>query len=981
MALFPFLASKSTRATPEIANVCLIVASTRNRKAHSGSGFRNENGNLLAAYDIELDENGCLKSSHMLKEGETGKNVWYAYVESSGNSPWFNGQTYVDTLSKSAIAHFIDTTHEVYKAKIGDKFGSVVPCIFTDEPEFSMLIQLSSPKAKDDGYIPWTYDLPETFKKEYSADIIESLPELFWDLPDGEPSLTRYRWHDHNCERFVSAFMDQIGQWCEENGLMLNGHMMEEPYLWSQTHSIGEAMRCYRNMQMPGMDLLQDQFEYNTAKQVTSVSRQNGARGAMTEIYGVTHWYFTFEGHKGCGDWQAALGITFRVHHLTWVSMAGEGKRDYPACIGYQSPWYKEYGYVEDHFARIGVVLTRGKAVTKVGVIHPIESYWLSWGPNRMGDERDRREQAFAELTRWLLHGLIDFDFISESMLPSQVGKKQSGMKLAVGKCEYDVIILPNLRTIRCTTLKILQDFTKAGGKVIIAGNAPTLVDAKVPRSAPVIEHSKSIFWSQQSILLALDVYRDIQVSYQGGSATDKLLYQMRQDGDERFVFICNTDRNSPIETVVHLKGFWKANLMDTLSGEEYCLKTQANEGWTDLPYRFEGCASLLLRLSPKSDSAIACLPLRITYDQDIKAASEIILDSIELSEPNVLLLDYAEFKLDNGEWSGLSEVLRIDNIIRGQLHLPYKGQGLKQPWTIPQSERAPITVVTLRFNFESAFDISETIMLALEDAETKIIYINDTFVPSTNDMAPLGWWVDESIKTVPVLGHLIKKGTNIVTLTFPFGLLTNLERIYLLGKFAVDLQDHRTTLLQPLNLNKVNWGDITSQGLPFYVGNITYKCTLLVPSDATARSSQTPLALSVSQFSSPVLTVIDLKTNKELGRIAFQPHILALGKFKTGCHNLAITAFGNRFNSFGHLHVPEGVNQCDPNMWRTGGDLWSDKYSIRPIGVLKCPTILVGQEEVVDDIADVEMADDLELREGYGEWVTVSRAKPQEKV
>lgn len=918
----------------------------------------------------------------MLKEGETGNNVWYAYVESSGNSPWFNGQTYVDTLSKSAIAHFIETTHEAYKAKVGDKFGSVVPCIFTDEPEFSMLIQLSSPKAKDDAYIPWTYDLPETFKKEYSTDIIESLPEIFWDLPDGEPSLTRYRWHDHNCERFVSAFMDQIGQWCKENGIMLNGHMMEEPYLWSQTHSIGEAMRCYRNMEMPGMDLLVDQFEYNTAKQVTSVSRQNGTRGAMTEIYGVTHWYFTFEGHKGCGDWQAALGITFRVHHLAWVSMAGEGKRDYPACIGYQSPWYKEYGYVEDYFARVGVALTRGRAVTKVGVVHPIESYWLSWGPNRMGDERDRREQAFAELTWWLLHGLIDFDFISESMLPKQVGRKVNGKKLAVGKCEYDVIILPNLRTIRSTTLKILNDFTKVGGKVIIAGNAPSLVDAQVPRSVPVIEHSKTVFWSQQTILLALDGYRDLQVTYESGSATDKLLYQMRQDGDERFVFICNTDRNSPIQTTIHLKGLWKVNLLDTFTGEEYHLKTQANEGWTSLQYRFEGCASLLLRLYPKSDSVIACLPPRISYDQDIKTTSKIALESIELSEPNVLLLDYAEFKLDDGEWSHLEEILRIDNIIRNRLHLPFKGGVWKQPWCIPQSERSPITIVTLRLTFESAFTISESSMLALEDAETRSIFINDTFVPSTNDKAPLGWWVDEAIKTVPIPGHLIKQGTNTITLTFPFGLLTNLERIYLLGKFAVDLQDHRTTLLRPLNLKKVKWGDITSQGLPFYVGNVTYKCTLFVPSNVSANSSGTPLALSVPRFSSPVLTVTDLKTNNKLGLIAFQPHMLPLGKLKAGNHKIAITAFGNRYNSFGHLHLTEGATSwCEPNMWRTGGDWWTDKYNIRPIGVLESPKILLGQEEVMDDVTDDEIADDINLREVYGGWIAVSRAKPQEKV
>jgi hypothetical protein len=349
------------------------------------------------------------------------------------------------------------------------------------------------------------------------------------------------------------------------------------------------------------MDLLVDRVEYNTAKQASSVSRQNGTRGTMSEIYGVTHWYFTFEGHKGCGDWQAALGITMRVHHLTWVSMAGEGKRDYPACIGYQSPWYKEYRYIEDHFARVGVAMTRGKAVTRVGVIHPIESYWLAFGPNGSGDEMGNRDQAFKDLTTWLLHGLIDFDFISESLLPEQASKNQKGKRLQVGKCQYNVILVPNLRTIRSTTLEILQNFTAAGGKVIIAGSAPEFVDAQVPKHAPVIPHVKSIFWSQQCVLEALEHYRELRILTEQGPPADRLLYQIRQDDEERFVFICNTDRNSAVNTTVGSKGQWKVEKLDTFTGEEKVISSNTNNGWTVFPYRFEGCGSLLLRLSPSS--------------------------------------------------------------------------------------------------------------------------------------------------------------------------------------------------------------------------------------------------------------------------------------------------------------------------------------------------------------------------------------------
>lgn len=68
------------------------------------------------------------------------------------------------------------------------------------------------------------------------------------------------------------------------------------------------------------------------------------------------------------------MGVTPRVHHLFWSTMKGEAKRDYPACIGYQSPWYSEYATVQTHFARVNSALTRGPPVTRVAVIDPIGS-------------------------------------------------------------------------------------------------------------------------------------------------------------------------------------------------------------------------------------------------------------------------------------------------------------------------------------------------------------------------------------------------------------------------------------------------------------------------------------------------------------------------------------------------------------------------------------------------------------------------------
>lgn len=227
----------------------------------------------------------------------------------------------MDTFNPKAIERFIETTHEVYHSKLASDFGTVVPCIFTDEPQFAHKTTLLRGSDHCDLFMPWSLDMGDTFNSTFGYSIIDKLPELIWDPLEGRTShnLTRYHYSDHICERFVTSFMDTVANWSQKRGIALIGHMMKEPTLLSQTQALGEAMRCYRSLDMPGIDMLVDLMEYNTAKQASSVARQNGAKGIMSELYGVTNWTFDFCGHMGSGNWQAALGVVFRVHHLSWV--------------------------------------------------------------------------------------------------------------------------------------------------------------------------------------------------------------------------------------------------------------------------------------------------------------------------------------------------------------------------------------------------------------------------------------------------------------------------------------------------------------------------------------------------------------------------------------------------------------------------------------------------------------------------------------
>ena len=245
------------------------------------------------------------------------------------------------------------------------------------------------------------------------------------------------------------------------------------PRLW------GTPCAVYRAFVLPGIDMLCDfHRKYTTAKQTASIVHQNGAEGMLSELYGVTGWDYDFRGYKLQGDWQAALGVTVRVPHLAWMTMKGEAKRDYPASISYQSPWAEEFSMIEDHFARLNTALTRGKPVVRVAVVHPIESYWLAWGPQdgRRPFSGRKMDRQFKELAETFLFHTIDFDYLCEAELPSFCEK--GGNPLKVGKMAYDTIIVPPVLTLRSSTVQLLSAFVKEGGKLFFLGSCPAYVDA-----------------------------------------------------------------------------------------------------------------------------------------------------------------------------------------------------------------------------------------------------------------------------------------------------------------------------------------------------------------------------------------------------------------------------------------------------------------------------------------------------------------------
>ncbi len=165
-------------------------------------------------------------------------------IVTSGYAPdyqWYNGASYVDTMSKEAVDEFIKITHEAYLREAGKEFGKTIPGIFTDEPNYCDWYGFNRSKAMVEAILPWTDKVPEYFKSRYEYSIIDNLPSLLYET--GDFKKVRYDYWKCVTELFCKNYFENIYNWCEKHNLKQTGHCFAEHTLKTQTAFIGAAMQ------------------------------------------------------------------------------------------------------------------------------------------------------------------------------------------------------------------------------------------------------------------------------------------------------------------------------------------------------------------------------------------------------------------------------------------------------------------------------------------------------------------------------------------------------------------------------------------------------------------------------------------------------------------------------------------------------------------------------------------------------------------
>lgn len=410
---------------------------------------------------------------------------------------WLGGFAYTDLLRPEVTELFLSSTYEAYRSRYGDRFGELIPAIFTDEPEISPgnLFQ----QAGSD-FLPFSYWFAGQFQARNGYDVKDYLPCLFRDVSPGsfdrDPLRVRYDYYDTIHELWVENFLRPISEWCDRHGVAWTGHFVEHnwPYPWGR--SSPAVMSLYEYMQWPAVDILrsnslrQPGFEGTemlmlVLREASSVANQLGRERVVCEAYGAGGWDSDFKDYKRIGDWLFVHGINFLAPHMILSSLAGARKRDHPQSFDWRQPWWGEYGHINDYYGRLSYLLSQGETRNRILVLNPCLSAYMETPGSQQGElrvnnpPRNPDMTLFLQAVQKLCDGGWNYDLGDEYIMERHAGISDG--KFVVGQREYDIVVYPDsMKAMRASTFRLLSDFLAGGGIVLALGDPGARVQGRL---------------------------------------------------------------------------------------------------------------------------------------------------------------------------------------------------------------------------------------------------------------------------------------------------------------------------------------------------------------------------------------------------------------------------------------------------------------------------------------------------------------------
>ena len=850
--------------------------------------------------------------------------------------PFYNYSTYIDTLNPKAVETFLDITHEAYYRQFRQDFSKRFAGFFADE--FNML-NADGYSSDDRRTISWTPALPGIFRAKCGYDLIPNLPSLFFRT--GDYRRIRYDYRRTVTELFVNTFTRKMYDWCDKHGVKLTGHIVYEDNLSRQTPYVGSAMAHYEYFHIPGGDHLSNDTVLDLSdalpdqdipplnlmpaiKQPASVAHQLGKERVFTEIYGASGWDLSFEDQKYLGDWDCVLGANFRSTHLSAYSLRGFRKTIYPPSLFFQQPWWKYSRLTTDHFARLNYVMSQGRYIADVLLLYPIESGWASYAPKDTEEiENLDRELNFLAETLLRLH--CDYDY-GDPGLMLKYGRIEN-RRLIIKEASYSTVIVPSGINLAAGTLSILEKFVDDGGTVIAIEPTPYLLDGCES------EKIRNFFSDKRITLLPGDVQDnlvkslssllcpDLTVTDDKEQNISELWSHHRQiDGNEIY-FLLNTNRNEGFKAHIRINGTGSIEELDTVNGRISIISGKSENDMIEFELGFAPGQSHLIMINKSSDiTAVAAENSGFTQIKDIKLQDGWRFERLD---PNALVLDFCQYRINSGCWSETVPIWQADRKIKEFHGIEYENDPAfsAQMWKKHELYKNLEfdSGISIKYSFESdVADKNKTFFMALSSPDKYEIRINNQQVSYSD----CGWWFGPCFKKIDI-SQLIRQGLNEVELNYAYRPETELDNCYIIGDFAVQQNAGKFRLMdEPLFFEDGTW---TSRGYPFFAGTMKY-------SQRTNLTDVEDKRVSIKLDNAQTTATKIIINGKEAGVLSWHPYSLDITDYiKEGENIIELELTNSLRNLIGpHHYLPvhrgKKIGQVAPVIFADGNN-WTDEY------------------------------------------------------
>ena len=819
---------------------------------------------------------------------------WY-YPDNQG---WYGGFSYVDLLAYGITERFINTTMQGYEAYFGEDLGTWVPGIFTDEPNINT--------NSDGTVIRFTPVLFNKFKEKYGYQLQNYLPCLYDDVGDWKN--VRHDYYALLLDMFIERWAVPWQEYAEEKNLKWTGHYWEHG--WPDPRHGGDNMAMYAWHQYPGIDMLfndeerrPDQFgNVRSVKELSSIVNQLGKERALSETYGGSGWELTFEDMKRNGDWEYALGVNFMNQHLSFMTIKGARKRDYPQSMSYHAPWWNNYKILNTYFERLSLALSCGKQVNRILVLEPTSSAWMYFSPlqekNHFGAQSDINEfrNSFHGMLNTLEKHQIEYDLGSERMIKDHGDVK--GSKFIVGQRAYDLIVLPPyFENFEPYMFGLVKRYLEGGGTVLSFSGVPVHVDGNINRKMPTFINNFSTQWIEKEGINA-DVIREYFqekdfMAIDPGSWKGRIFHQRRQYKDGQLLFIVNFDKKEAAKFNFEILGR-TALYLDAVTGNYLKFPAVLKDGKLIITDQLEPGGSLLLYISENNIMAETFTERNIKDKSVVHASST----SIKQNKPNSLTLDYCDLEFNGETNRNLYFYDAQERVFKYYLGDVY---GFNyNPWSTAIQYR---TRILDKNNFDKGTGFKADFPFRIEEGLVPsnmkaIVESPHLFSVSCNGtpVKPIEneWWLDKSFGVFNI-SDFLKPGNNVITVKAdPMDILAELEPVYITGDFCLSPAEHGWNITSPIALDLGSW---KKQGLPFYSESVTYSKKFEIESNENKH-----YIVKLNEWKG---TVADVKVNGEnAGIIGWRPYELEISKWvQTGENKIEVTVTGSLKNLLGPHH------------------------------------------------------------------------------